>query len=98
MPSKKTDSPPQAETVIQVKVLPRSSKNQIMSLEGGLYRVKITSPPVEGMANEALIAFLSKRLGVARSDIEIISGKNSRRKSLRIHGLSLDQITSALAE
>ncbi|MFH1124326.1 MAG: DUF167 domain-containing protein [Pseudomonadota bacterium] len=98
MAAKRTDSPPQAESVIKVKVLPRSSKNQITGMEGSLYKVKITSPPVEGMANEALIAYLSKRLGVAKSHIEIISGKTSRTKSLRVRGLSLDQIASILGE
>ncbi|MBU2497471.1 MAG: DUF167 domain-containing protein [Proteobacteria bacterium] len=98
MAAKRTYPSLQAEGIIKVKVLPRSSRNQIMGMEGGLYKVKVTSPPVGGMANEALIAYLSKRLGVPKSHIEIISGKNARTKSLRIRGLSLDEIASILGE
>lgn len=98
MAAKPTFPSPQAECIIRVRVLPRSSRNQIMGMDGGVYKVKITSPPVGGMANEALIGFLSKRLGLAKSRIEIISGKNSKTKSLRIHGLSSDEIALILGE
>jgi uncharacterized protein (TIGR00251 family) len=50
--------------------------------------VKVTAPPVEGLANKALVALLSEKLGIAKKDIEITSGKSSRLKSLRIHGLT----------
>jgi uncharacterized protein (TIGR00251 family) len=76
------------ETVLQVKVLPRSSRNAIVGKEEGLFRVKLTAPPVEGKANKALIGFLAKTLGVSSKDIEIISGKRSRKKSVRISGMS----------
>ncbi len=63
-----------------------------MGREGDVYRVKVTSPPVDGKANNALILFLSKKLGVAKGDIEIISGKGSRMKIVRIYGLSSEDI------
>jgi uncharacterized protein (TIGR00251 family) len=81
---------------IKVKVLPRSSTNQIIGQEGDLFKVKLTSPPVEGKANKALIALLAKRLGIRRERIEIISGKRSRLKFVRISGLSLEDLTSIL--
>lgn len=81
---------------IKIKVLPRSSTNQIIGQEGDLFKVKLTSPPVEGKANKALIELLAKRLGIGKGKIEIISGKNSRLKTVRISGLSMEEITQVL--
>ena len=81
---------------IKVKVLPRSSKNQIIGQEGDLFKVKLTSPPVEGKANKALIEFLAQKLGIPKARIEIKSGKSSKLKSILIHSLTLEEITQAL--
>ena len=81
---------------IKVKVLPRSSKNQIMGQEGDLFKVKLTSPPVKGKANKALIEFLAEKLGIPKAHMEIKSGKSSKLKSILIHGLTLEEITQSL--
>ena len=86
------------QSCIKVKVLPRSSRNQIIGREGDLFKVKLTSPPVEGKANKALIEFLAKKLGIAKGRIEIISGKSARLKTLRISGLSLNDVSSLLLD
>ena len=84
------------QSCIKVKVLPRSSRNQIIGREGDLFKVKLTSPPVGGKANKALIELLAKRLGIAKKRIEITSGKSSGLKTIRISGLSLEDLTSIL--
>ena len=81
---------------IKVKLLPRSSMNKILGREGDHFKVKVTAPPVEGKANEALITLLSKKLGIPKGRIEIVSGKSSRMKSIRVEGLSIDEITENL--
>ena len=81
---------------IKVKLLPRSSRNQIIGKERDLFKVKLTLPPVEGKANKALIEFLAKKLGIGKGRIEIISGKSSRLKTILIHGLTLKEITQSL--
>lgn len=81
---------------IQVRLLPRSSKNQFVCKEENIYKIKVTSPPVDGKANAALIELLAKKLGKPKSDIEIISGKNSRIKRVRIQGLSLEEVEEKL--
>jgi uncharacterized protein len=58
--------------------------------------VKVTAPPVEGLANKALVALLSEKLGIAKRDIEITSGKSSRYKTLRVHGLTEADVARAL--
>jgi hypothetical protein len=82
---------------VKVKVLPRSSKNQVL-MKDDLVTVKVSAPPVEGAANRALIALLAEKLKVSKSSIDIISGQNSRMKLLRVHGLSLQQVKALLSE
>ena len=84
------------ETVIQVRVLPRSSMNRVIGGENGVIKVKLAAPPVDGKANKALKEFLAKRLGVSRRNVEIISGERSRLKSIRIHGLSQEDVRGRL--
>ena len=84
------------DTVIKVKVLPRSSRTEISGKANGVYRVKLTDPPVEGRANKALIALFAETLGASKRDIEISSGKLSRVKTVKVHGMSEVAVTQAL--
>jgi uncharacterized protein (TIGR00251 family) len=86
----------ETEALIRVKVIPRSSRTEILGKENDVYRVKITDPPVEGRANKALIKFLSQKVGVPRGDVEIVSGKTGRLKAVRIRGLTAGDIAQAL--
>ena len=70
--------------ILNVRVLPRASKDSIQGLLGDALKVRIQAPPVEGKANAYLIKFLSKHWKVSRSNIEIISGETGRNKRLRI--------------
>ncbi len=85
-------------TVIKVKVLPRSSRNQITGREDDIFKIKLTAPPVEGKANKALKELLAKRLGLPKRNIEIVSGERSRTKSIRIYGLSFEDVDRLLAK
>ena len=79
-----------------VRVVPRASKDEIVGVHGDALKVRLTAPPVEGRANEALIAFLAKRLGVRKSQVEIVAGVTSRRKMIRVIGLSLQGVKEHL--
>ena len=79
-------------TSIKVRLIPRSSKNHIIGRESDAYKVKVTSPPVGGKANKALIELLAKSLGRPKRSIEITSGKSSRLKTVLIRGLSMKEI------
>lgn len=74
--------------ILNVKVTPNASKNEIMGWEGDLLRLKIRGVPEKGRVNEELIAFLSKHLRIAKSQIEIISGHTSRLKRVKIEGIT----------
>jgi len=86
----------QIKTDIKVRVVPRSSRNQIIGVEDGIFKIKLTAPPVDGKANKALIEFLAKKLGLAKGSVEIVSGERSRQKSIRIHGLPQKEVDTLL--
>ena len=83
-------------TTILVRVIPRSSKAEIVGEYDGSLKIKLNSPPVDGAANEELVRFLSKLLDTPRSNIEIISGQTARTKRVRIIGLSMLEINRFL--
>ena len=72
-------------SALAVRVLPRSSRNEVVEvLKDGTVKIRLTSPPVDGKANQALIDFLADILHVSRSDIEIIAGHTGRNKLISI--------------
>ncbi|MBI2865059.1 MAG: YggU family protein [Chloroflexi bacterium] len=81
---------------ISVRVQPGASKNEIVGFAEGIFRVRITAPPVEGKANGALIAFLAKTLGVRRSALTILRGTTGREKLVSIEGLSDEELYQRL--
>lgn len=75
-----------------VKVHPRARKNAITGEFGDALKVSLTSPPVDGRANEACIEFFAKLLMVPRSSVTIASGQTSHRKVIRVSGLSAEEV------
>lgn len=69
---------------IYIKVSPRSSKNEIVKVSEGEYKAKLTAPPVDGAANEALIKLLSQYFKVSKSSINIVGGKTAKTKMVDI--------------
>ncbi len=69
--------------VIKIRVSPNASKNELIKSNDGL-KIKITSQPVEGKANKAVVEFLSKQFKIPKSNFEIIRGKTSKDKTIFI--------------
>jgi uncharacterized protein (TIGR00251 family) len=70
--------------ILNIRVIPRASKDSIQGLLGDALKVRIQAPPVEGKANAYLVKFLSKLWKIPRGNIEILSGETGRNKRLRI--------------
>ena len=79
-----------------VRVIPRSSKSEVVGELDGALKVKLKAPPVDGAANDELIRLLSKEFGISRSDIEIVSGLTSKSKRIRVNHLTKQQILAIL--
>jgi uncharacterized protein len=80
-----------------VRVHPRAKKNGITGELGDALKVSLTTPPVEGRANEACIEFFAKLLKVPRSSVTIASGQTSRNKVIRVAGLSGEELRKRIA-
>ena len=87
-----------SQTTLSIRVLPRSSKNEIVGKQDDVYRIKLTAPAIEGKANKALTTLLAKRLGLPKANIQIISGERSRAKTIRIQGLRPEQVEALLIQ
>ncbi len=82
--------------ILTVKVVPRASRNELAGVQNGVIRIRLTAPPVEGAANQALVEFLADRLGVPRRNVEIVAGHTGRQKVVSVSGLSADQAIDRL--
>jgi uncharacterized protein len=81
---------------LSVRVHPGARKNDVTGLHAGAVKISITTPPTDGRANEALIAFLAELLRVPRARVTILSGATNRSKLLRITGKSAAEVHAAL--
>lgn len=79
-----------------VRVVPRASRNEISGRHGDAVKIRLTAPPVEGVANQALIDFLAERLDVSKTQIEILSGHASRDKIVCVVGMTPQEVEELL--
>ena len=82
---------------LPVRVHPGARRNAITGIHAGALKVSLTTPPTDGRANQALIAFLAGELHIPRARVTLLTGAASRTKSLRIAGLSAAQLRAVLA-
>ena len=73
--------------VLDIRVIPRAPRTRVDGTRGGALLIRLAAPPVDGAANDALIAFLATALALPRRNISIGSGEKSRDKRVRIEGL-----------
>ena len=85
-----------AGAMFTVKVHPRAKKDAITGELGDALKVALTAPPIERRANDACIEFFAAVLKVPRSSVTIAAGQTSRRKTLRIAGLSAHEVRERL--
>ncbi|HEU5041725.1 MAG TPA: DUF167 domain-containing protein, partial [Gemmatimonadales bacterium] len=71
----------------RLRVQPRASRSEVAGTHGDAIRVRLTAPPVDGAANEALVRFLAERLGVSRAAVRVVSGETSRSKVVEVDGV-----------
>lgn len=81
---------------IQLRVQPRASRDAVVGLHEGAVKIALTAPPVDGEANDALIAFLARRLGVPRRDVVLERGASGRTKCVRVRGATLETVRTLL--
>ncbi len=86
-------------SAIAVRVTPRASHNEIAEiLSDGTVKIRLTAPPVEGKANEALVQFLSEVLDVSTSRIEIVAGETGRDKLISIQDMDAELVHAKILQ
>ncbi|HEY7171331.1 MAG TPA: DUF167 domain-containing protein [Vicinamibacterales bacterium] len=75
---------------IDVRLIPRSGRTELAGSRGGRLLVRVSAPPVEGAANEALIALMAKVLEVPKRAIRIVAGERSRQKRIAVAGIAAE--------
>ena len=75
---------------------PRASRTELAGLHGTEIRIRVAAPPVDGAANEALIRFVARRLGVPRALVAIAAGETSHSKVVSVEGVTVADAVAAL--
>lgn len=83
-------------TLLAVKLQPRASKNEIGAPLGDELKIKVTAPPVDAAANQALVELLAEKLGCSRGKVELLRGQTSRHKTVMLHGFTPVEILPLL--
>lgn len=81
---------------LNVKVVPGSSRSQIVGWLGDALKIKVTAPPEKGRANEAVVALLAHKFGISTDHIQIESGHSSPSKVVAIQGMDDEAIKNLL--
>ena len=85
------------DVIVDAWVQPRAAKDSLVGFHGHALKVKVTAPPADGKANDAVCRLFAEWLGVARSDVEVVSGHSSRSKRIRVAGVAAEAVTGAFA-
>ena len=81
---------------LRLRVQPRASRDEVAGVAGDAIRVRLTAPPVEGAANEALVRFLADRRAISRSSVALVSGRTGRSKLVEVSGLTAEEASRRL--
>lgn len=80
-----------------VHVQPRASRSEVTGVHNGALRVRVQAPPVDGAANEELVALLAGSLGVPRRSVRVVAGESARLKVVDVEGVApadVERLTS----
>ena len=87
--------------LLQLSVMPNARRTEVDGLLDGALRVRLAVPPIDGRANDALVAWLAKSLSVPKRDVQVLRGESSRRKQVAIavsHDVALRWLAEALKD
>jgi uncharacterized protein len=83
-------------TTVRVRVVPGARITELAGVDGGVLRVRVAAPPVEGKANKALLVFLAGRLGVRPRALRVLAGEHARDKVVLVQGVAPEAVGHAL--
>ncbi|HVX89020.1 MAG TPA: DUF167 family protein [Gemmatimonadales bacterium] len=81
---------------LDLQIQPRASRTEVVGAHGDALKIRLAAPPVDGEANDELVRFLAKTLGVPKGAVTILSGATGRKKRVRVVGVSTEDVRQAL--
>ena len=81
---------------LSVRLQPRARRDEVVGERGGAVVIRVTAPPVDGKANEALCRLIARAAGVPPSRVSVVRGHTSRDKLVRVEGVEIDALHAAL--
>jgi uncharacterized protein len=84
------------DVVLSLHIQPGAKKTEVAGLHGEALKIRLHAPPVDGKANDALIAFLAERLGVPKARVVLEAGQTSRSKRVRVVGVTAETVVATL--
>lgn len=90
------ESPDGKGVLVDIKVVPGASRTRLLGALGDRLKIAVSAPPEKGKANQAVISFFAKSVGVRRSDVRVISGLTSAGKTIRIDGVPSQKVRALL--
>ncbi len=81
---------------LSVRLQPRASSNEIVEAVGNELKIKVTAPPVDSAANEALLRLLKQKLDCPSNALQILRGQTSRHKTIFIQGVTVADVQAKL--
>jgi len=84
--------------ILSLHIQPGASRTAFAGLHGNALKIRLAAPPVDGKANQALLAFLAEELGVPKSQVEMIGGATSRLKRMRVREASEAMVAKLMAQ
>jgi uncharacterized protein len=81
---------------LRVRVTARASRDELAGLRDGVLHVRVSAPPVDGKANQAVCKLIARALGVAKTSVTVVKGERSRDKVVEIDGVETGAALSRL--
>jgi uncharacterized protein (TIGR00251 family) len=85
-----------SDAQVTVRLQPRAGRDEIVGLRDGVLVVRVSAPPIDGRANEALCKLIARRARVAPSRVSVVRGERSRDKLVRVEGIHPTALAAAL--
>ena len=84
------------QVILTLHIQPGAKKTELAGSHGEALKIRLAAPPVDGRANACLLAFLAKRLGLAKRQVTLVSGETSRAKRVSVEGLDAESVRQKL--
>jgi uncharacterized protein (TIGR00251 family) len=81
---------------VRVRVQPRARRTEIAAVRGDVVVIRVTAPPLDGRANDAVCALVARLAGVPGRHVSVVRGERSRDKVVRVEGLGDEALRAAL--